>query len=409
MVAGIVCSLLTAAVVANDWPQWRGPDRNGQSKETGLLKTWGADGPKLAWKADGLGEGHTHPSVAKGKIYGMGLIGDEEMVWALEEKTGKPIWKTKIAGRTELQARQGGYGSRATPTVDSDKIYVEGVGGDVVCLNAADGRVLWSKNLIADFGGSLPRWGYSESPLIDGNQVIVTPGGTQTIVSLNKNTGETLWKAQVPGEGSGAAYSSCIIGTVEGVRQYIQFLEGAVVGVSAKDGKFLWRFNSPATPRGINCSTPLLVDNLVFAAAAYQHGGALGKLTKTGDTFTAEEVYFTREMRNHHGGMVVVNNYLYGFDESNLTCIEYKTGKIMWVDRSVGKGSVVYADGNLYCRSERGPIALVEANPEKYVEKGQFAQPDRTREPAWAYPVIANGKLYIRDQGTLFCYEIKNP
>ncbi|GAB4466957.1 MAG: PQQ-like beta-propeller repeat protein [Armatimonadaceae bacterium] len=410
LAAGALCGILAAAVVANDWPQWRGPERTGHSKEAGLLKAWAATGPKLVWKSEELGEGHTHPSVAKGKIFGMGLIGDEEVVWALEEKTGKILWKTRIAGRTELTARQGGYGSRATPTVDGEKIYIEGVGGDVVCLNAADGKVLWSKNLQNDFGGSLPRWGYSESPLIDGNKVVVTPGGNgATLVALDKNTGATLWKAQVQGGGNGAAYSSAIVGTVGGVRQYIQFLEGGVVGVSATDGKVLWRFDAPATPRGINCSTPILQDDLVFAAAAYQHGGALGKLTKNGDTFSAEQVYFTREMRNHHGGMVVVNGYLYGFDENNLTCIDFKSGKTMWTDRSVGKGSVVYADGHLYCRSERGPVALVEANPEKYVEKGRFEQPDRSRDPSWAYPVIANGKMYLRDQGTLLCYDIKNP
>jgi outer membrane protein assembly factor BamB len=260
---------------------------------------------------------------------------------------------------------------------------------------------------VEDFGGAVPRWGYSESALVDGDNVIATPGGgAATLVALNKKSGETAWKAQVP-TGNGVGYSSSIVAEIAGQRQYIQFLAGGVVGVSAKDGKMLWRFDAPACRQGINCSTPIYKDGYVFAASAYQHGGALGKLDATGGAINATEVYFTKQMRNHHGGMVLVGDYLYGFDERILTCLEFKTGKVMWAEQSVGKGSVTYADGMLYCRSERGPVALVEATHTGYVEKGRFEQPDRSKDPSWPYPVVANGNLYLRDMGVLLCYDVK--
>ena len=406
--AFLVCTAISGAARAADWPQFRGPDRSGVSKETGLLKAWPATGPKVAWTARGLGEGHATPAIAKGRILGMGLRGNDEVVWALDEKTGKELWSTRIAAGTELRGRQGGYGSRATPTVDGDRLYALGVSGDLVCLNFADGKLRWQKNLVTDFGGRVPQWGYSESALVEGDRVIATPGGETTLVALNKLSGALVWKAQVP-DNNRVAYSSCIAADVGGQRQIIQFLAGGVVGVAANDGKFLWRYDGPANRQGINCSTPIYRDGHVFAASAYQHGGGLAKLTSSAGATTAAEVYFTRQMQNHHGGMVLVGDYLYGFDNSNLTCLEFKTGKPMWSDRSVGKGSVTYADGFLYCRSERGPVALVEANPAAYTEKGRFDQTERSNEPSWPYPVVANGKLYLRDQDVLLCYDLKQP
>ncbi|MDX1934422.1 MAG: PQQ-binding-like beta-propeller repeat protein [Capsulimonadales bacterium] len=399
--------LVAPASVAEDWPQWRGVNRDALSKEKGLLSAWPESGPRLLWVGRNLGEGHSTPSVAKGRIYGMGLRGSDEVVWALDARTGKELWATKIADGITLEAAQGGYGSRSTPTVDGDHLYTLGVGGDLVCMSVANGKLLWKKNLVRDFNGDVPRWGYSESPLVDGEKVVVTPGGDAfTVVALNKKTGETIWKSQVTG-GNGATYSSPILATVGGVRQYIQFLTGAVVGVDAASGKFLWRFDAPACRQGINCSTPIYTDSYVFAASAYGHGGGLAKLTGSGGATTAEQVYFTKQMQNHHGGMVVVGDYLYGFDNNTLTCLEFKTGKLMWADRSVGKGSVAYADGNLYVRGEQGPVALVATDPKAYTEKGRFAQPERSNAPAWPHPVIANGTLLLRDQGNLFCYAIK--
>lgn len=390
------------------WPQFRGPNRDGVSSETGLLKTWAEGGPPLVWKVQGIGTGHSAPSVADGRIYGMSYRGKDEHVWALSESDGKAIWSVRIGPANFAVGPQAHDGPGCTPTVVGDRLYALGVSGDVVCLQASDGKLLWRKSLVGDFGGAVPQWGYHESPLVDGDRVIVTPGGKDaTLVALDRSSGATVWKAQVP-DGDNTAYASAIVAEVGDRRQYIQFLARGVVGISATDGKFLWRYDGPANSWGINCSAPLFHDNAVFAASAYNHGGGLAEIKPvSGGGFTATQVYFTPKMRSHHGGMVLVNDHLYGFDEMYLTCIEFKTGTVKWADRSVGKGSVTYADGYLYARSERGPIALVEATPEQYIEKGRFDQPDRTNKPAWAYPVVAGGRLYLRDQDTLLCYNVR--
>jgi outer membrane protein assembly factor BamB len=334
----------------------------------------------------------------------MGYIGEDEVVWALDAATGKPVWKTPIAKANH----DVGYneGSRSTPTVDGAYIYLVGVSGDLVCLDRARGAIKWRKSLVKEFGGAIPGWGYTESPLIDGAKVIATPGGKDaTLVALDKLTGNLIWKSQVP-EGDPAHYSSCIQMTFGGVKQYVQFLKGGVVGVAAADGKFLWRYNHPANGTA-NISTPIYRDGTVFAASSYNTGGGLAKLTPSAGGFTAQEVYFTRQMKNHHGGMVLVGDYLYGFDENTLTCIKFATGDIAWTDRSVGKGSLTYVDGHLIARSERGPVALIEVNPQKYVEISRFEQPERSAANAWPHPVVANGRLYLRDQDLLLCYDVK--
>lgn len=398
--------LATTTALASDWPQWRGPDRTGLSKETGLLKSWPAGGPRLVWKGTNLGEGHATPSVAGGRIFGMGLRGDEEVVWALSEQTGKELWHTRIAGGVQLDAGQGGYGSRSTPTVVGDKLYTLGVSGEAACLSVADGKLLWHHNLVSEFGGSIPRWGYSESPLVDGNTVVVAPGGNKaTIIGLNKTTGATLWQTAVPG-GDAAHYSSAIAASVGGQKEYIHFLSSGVIGLSASDGKFLWRYNQPANGTA-NCATPIFHDQHVFAASGYGQGAGLAHLEATANGVTPKEVYATKQMRNHHGGVILVGEYLYGCDDRTLTCMELKTGKVLWANQSVGKGSLTYADGHLYLRSEKGPVGLIEATPSGYVEKGRFEQPERSGAASWPYPVIANGHLYLRDQGILLCYDVR--
>jgi outer membrane protein assembly factor BamB len=392
-----------------DWPQWRGPDRTGVSTETGLLKEWPAGGPPLAYKVTDLGEGHATPAITGGRIYGMGLKGQDEVVWSLDAATGAQLWSVRMAAPVGGIGTQGGYGPRGTPTVVGDVLYAEGIGGEVVCMGTADGKIRWQKNLVRDFGGSVPRWGYSESPLVDGEKVIVTPGSRRaTMVALNRQTGETIWQATSP-QGDSAHYSSPIVAEIAGVRQYIQFVSGGVIGVAAADGKFLWRFNTPAN-RTANCSTPIARGEHVFAASGYGTGGGLAKITRDGDTWTATEVYFTRQMQNHHGGVVLLRDHVYGFNERILTCLDFlKGGNPAWENPSVGKGSLTVADGHLYCRSEGGQIALVEAKPDGYVEKGRFMQPERRRERAWAHPVVAGGRLFIRDQDLLFCYDVRNP
>jgi outer membrane protein assembly factor BamB len=279
-------------------------------------------------------------------------------------------------------------------------------------------------------------WSYRESPLVDGNKVICTPGGPDAIlVALDKSSGKTIWKSKLPesaeaasgrgrggfgpgrGGSGGAAYSSAIAIDFDGQRQYVQLTAKTLLGVAASDGKFLWRYDRPSNGMGINCSTPVYSDGLVFAASAYGAGGGLVKLQKDGKGgIKAEEVYSTKRMQNHHGGMIVFDGCLYGANGGNegghLICLEFKTGNVLWDEREKGdqgvpKGSVTLADGRLYYRTEDGTMLLIEPSSKQYIERGRFDPPDRSRQPAWTHPVIANGKLYLRDQDALLCYDVK--
>jgi alcohol dehydrogenase (cytochrome c) len=629
-----LCTILLFCAHAEDWPQWQGPDRNAISKETGLLKEWPKDGPPLAWKTTGLGGGDSAPAIIAGRIYGMANRGEDEVVWALSENDGKEVWVTRLGPAFKQQFPQSKEGPSCTPGIDGERLYVEGVGGDVACLQVKDGKILWRRSLTTDFSGRVPMWSYRESPLVDGDKVIVTPGsGDAMLVALDKLTGKMLWQSKVPdasggsppgppssgpgdlapggapggpggvgsgavatvtgtkdpalftsehwgmtafsakipngkylaklyfaetyagitgpgqrvfsynvmgrefkdvdifvkaggpnrayietvpvevtnGEfrivftrqvenpaikaievvpqaetaagaatpgktvrinagvsapftdssgqvwqadtgfeggmtnpgiggfgggpgggrrgpggfgggrggfgGSGAAYSSVIAIDFEGQRQYVQMIAKALIGVAAADGKFLWRYERPANGMGLNCSTPLYQDGMVFAASAYGAGGGLIKLSKdaTGGV-KAEEVYATRKMQNHHGGMILHDGCLYGANGGNeggfLICLDFKTGNVLWdgrddAEKRAPKGSLAFADSRLYYRTEKGTVLLIEPNPKEYLERGRFEQPDRTRLPAWAHPVIANGRLYVRDQDVLFCYDVK--
>jgi outer membrane protein assembly factor BamB len=402
--------LLFAALLAPDgitrgadWPQFRGPNRDGLSKETGLLATWPKDGPAKLWAAKNLGLGFGTPSVADGKIFGLGTRDGKDGVWALNEADGKELWFTPF---DEPRKTNQNNGPSSTPTVVGGKAYALSSKGKLVCLDAKTGKTDWQVDFVKDFGGSVPGWGYTESPLVDGDHVICTPGGKNTLVALDAATGKVVWKAAVP-KADGAHYSSAIAVESGGQKQYVQFVKGGVVSVGASDGAFLWRYDAPANGTA-NCSTPIFQDGLVFAASAYGKGGGLAKIDKTDGKFAATEVYFEKKMENHHGGMVLVDGYLYGEGAGKLTCINFKTGEIAWSEGKAGKGSVSYADGHLYFRNEggKGAVVLVEANPKKYVETGRFEQPDRSKTSAWAYPVVANGRLYIRDQDVLLCYDI---
>ena len=405
----VVCAADPTKPGSYDWPQWQGQDRSAVSKEKDLLEKWPDKGPTLLWSVATLGGGYSTPSIAAGRIFGMGARDEDEGVWALSEADGKELWWTRIAAK--LTKKEAGYaeGPRCTPTVDGDVLYVLGMSGALVCLKVATGELVWQKNLVKDFNGRVGGWKYAESPLIDGERLLVTPGGEKaTIVCLNKKTGDTIWLSKVPGGKGGsneAAYSSLVAANVEGQKQYIQFLSGNVVGIAAEDGKFLWRYNGRFP--GIVCSTPVYFDSQVYAAASYSKGGGAVRLTREGDEVKATEVFFDQKYQNHHGGLVLIDGYLYGEGSSNLVCIEFKTGKEMWREKSAGKGSIAAADGKLYYRNERGPIYLVDVNPEKYVQRGKFDQPERSGQAAWPHPVIANGKLYIRDQEKLFVYDVK--
>jgi outer membrane protein assembly factor BamB len=445
-VTTIVLMVVAGSSLAADWPQWQGPDRDGKSADTGLLRQWPENGPPLAWKIDKLGGGDGGPAIAAGRIFLMSNRGDQEVVWALSEKDGSEIWVTPLGPAFRQQASQGREGPACTPTVDGDRLYVEGLGGRVACLQVEDGKIIWQRGLTEDFGGRVPRWSYRESPLVDGDKLIVTPGGPEAILAaLNKLTGETIWKSKLPdnpagvsatpggfgggragggrrggfggsGGGGGAAYASVIAIDFEGQRQYVQLTASTLVGVAASDGQFLWRYDQPANRMAINCTTPVYHDGTVFASSAYGAGAGLVKLGKDADgTVRAEEVYSTAEMQNHHGGMILLDGCLYGASGGNeggaLVCLDFQTGKVLWDQReSVGrraKGSLALAEGLLYYRMEDGTIVLIEPNPKQYTERSRFPQPDRTRLPAWSHPVIANGKLYVRDQDILLCYNVK--
>ncbi len=614
MVFGLVIALSPAK--ADDWPQWQGPNRDAISKEKGLLQVWPTQGPNLAWQIKGLGGGDSAPAIAKGLILGMSHRDGKEIVWALSEGDGKEVWATVLGDAVQQRMHQSREGPGGTPTVENDRLYVIGMGGTVACLGLEMGKILWRRSLTTDFGGVPPMWSYRESPLIDGDLLVCTPGGPEAlVVALDKKTGETAWKSRMPGtpaspgntrpdrkdtpfrptppnappgnrgatlpvtgtkdpglylgehwgmtafsrkipngdylvklyfaetfqgitqagqrlfsfnvqgkefkdfdiwvkaggfrkayiesvpvevsngelritftrqvenplvkaieiipqpndmkgaktirikagqtspfkdslgkewladqgfEGgqlnsgttnftfggpggrqggfggprSGAGYASLIPITVEGKRQYVQLTAEALVGISASDGKFLWRYDHPANRMGITCSTPIFQDGLLFASSAYGSGGGAAKLKKgKNGEFQAEEVYFSNSMQNHHGGMVVLEGTLYGAHGGNeggsLVCLDFQSGKVLWRDRKAPKGSLLWADNRLYLRSELGSILLVEPSREKFIERGRFEQPERSGVPAWAHPVVANGKLYIRDQEILFCYDIR--
>ncbi len=612
--------LSTQTVFAEDWPQWQGPNRNAVSSETGLLQVWPEGGPRLEWRIEGLGGGDSAPAVAGGRIYGLSNRDGQEIVWALSEANGKELWASSLGEAQPQDVPQSKEGPGGTPTVDGDRIYVIGMSGRIACLDVKAGKILWKKSLKEDFAGTAPMWNFRESPLVDGDKVICTPGASSAmLVALNKMNGDVIWKSTSPasttpgtppagggrtnegergprggqpqgsnaprgvavagtedptlyvsehwgmtgfnqklpngkyqvnlhfaetyqgitaagqrvfsftvqgtefkdfdpfqkagglrkayvesvpievtdgelkitfkqqvenpaikaieilpqdanakdlkpirinagasepftdskkqvwspdqgfvggqvnpgtfgmpgggggrrggfggfgGPRAGAAYSSVIAIEHEGVRQYVQMTSSALVGVSADKGEFLWQYNKPSNGMGINCSTPIYQDGLVFAASAYGAGGGAVKLKKSSDgKFEAEEVYFTTSMQNHHGGMIVIDGALYGANGGNgggiMTCIDFQTGEILWRDRKGPKGALLFADGRLYLRSEEGPIILIEPSKEAYKEIARFEQPDRTDVPAWAHPIIANGKLYIRDQGLLLCYDVK--
>jgi outer membrane protein assembly factor BamB len=396
---------LAVPVHAGDWPQWRGPSRDGISRETGLLSSWPKDGPKVAWKSTGLGEGYSGFSVSQGRIFTQGQRPGQEYVIALDTSTGKEIWETVTTSHVYEEGH--GDGPRGTPTIDGDRLYAEAADGTLVCLEAATGKKIWSVNFVENFGGHIPHWGYSESPLVDGNNLIVTPGGSQaTVAALDKATGKAVWKSA---QGDGAAYSSPIEAQTGDVRQFIVFTARGVMGVRASNGDFLWRYNKVANTTA-NIATPIYQAPFVFASSDYGTGCALLKLTAEGGgkdgRVKATEVYFNKDMRNHYSTSVLVRDTVYGYSSSILTAMNLATGEVAWRDRSVGKGSVTLADGKLYLLGEDGVVGLAEATPEGYKEISRFSI-DKGSWPTWSPLVIANGRMYLREQDNLYCFDIK--
>jgi outer membrane protein assembly factor BamB len=380
----------------SDWPQWRGPNRDGVSKETGLLKQWPTEGPPLLWKAVGAGTGYSSLAIAGGRIYTMGVRGDSEYVIAFDVATGKEVWAT-ANGKRYRDDR--GDGPRGTPTVDGDRLYALGGNGDLSCIETKTGRVVWAINILQKFGGQNPNWGISESPLVVGDKVLVNAGGPDaSVVALNKKDGSLIWKSQ----SDAAGYSSAMPIQIGSTTQVVFFTHTRALAVDLKDGRLLWQ-NNKAANRTANVATPVVKGNRVFISSDYGTGAALVEIKADG---TAQEVYFTRDMKNHHSSSILVGDHLYGFSSGILTAMRFDTGEVAWRDRSVGKGSLVYSDGHLYAFSENGVVGLIEATPTGYLEKGRFRiQQDSL--PTWTHPVIAGGRLYIRDQNTIYAYDVK--
>ena len=385
---------------AGDWPQWRGPDRTGVSQETGLAQEWPQNGPPEVWTAPGLGAGYGSVSIKGTRIFVQGLRRNETMVHSLNRADGKYLW-SKSLGRGGDDDR--GPGPRGTPTLDGDRVYVLTETGVLWCLRE-DGTEVWTRNILREFSGSNIQWLISESPLVDGDRVIVTPGGRNAgIVALDKMTGKTIWTTKELSDEAG--YASVMVVDVEGVRAYTTFTASAAVGVRASDGKLMWRYPTAANNTA-NITTPVVFQNKVFYTSAYGTGGGLVTLTAQNGELSAREVYFTREMQNHHGGVVLVNGTLYGFNNSILNAIDFASGKLLWRDRSVGKGAVTYAGNRLYLLSEDNVVGLAEVTPKGYVEKGRFKIADQGL-PSWAHPVVVGGRLYIRNQNRLMAYDVR--
>ena len=401
LTSGLCLVAASWCCAAADWPQWRGPKRDGSSTETGLLKQWPADGPKLLWKASGLGKGFATVAVVGDRIFTAGDIGDSSFVLALNRADGSLLWKAALG-----KPGGGPPGPRGSPTVSGDSVYELGQQGDLVCVEAATGKEVWHKQLRKDFGGQCGGWQYSESVLVDGDRVICTPGGGKgTLLALDKKTGEVLWRTTDWKDN--AEYSSPLVETIGGIRQYVQFTGQSVAGVATDTGKALWLAQRQGKTATV--PTPIYHENHVYVASGYGVGCNLFKITANGGEFTTEQVYANKNMVNHHGGVILIGNHLYGFsDGKGWVCQDFKTGEIAWRNNGVGKGAIAYADGHLYCRSEgsKGTVALVEATPEGYKETGRFDQPDRSGSESWPHPVVVGGRLYLRDQGILLCYDV---
>jgi outer membrane protein assembly factor BamB len=393
-------SLRAAQNPLPDWPQWRGPNRDGISRETGLLQEWPASGPKVVWSMGGLGNGYGSLAIKGDRIFVQGLRGRDTLVHSLDRATGKYVW-SKNLGRGGNNDR--GPGPRSTPTVDGDRMYVLTETGQLACLATADGTMLWQRNVLGDFAGGNITWLISESPLIDGDKVIVTPGGRGAgMVALDKMTGKTIWTAKELGDEAG--YSSAVAVEVGGVRAYTTLTGSAGVGVRASDGKLLWRYRTAANGTA-NITTPVVSGGQVFYTSAYGTGGGLVNLTAANGEIRATEAYFTRDMQNHHGGVVLVHGTLYGFNNAILTAIDFASGEMLWRHRSVGKGSLTYADNRLYLLSEDNVVGLAEVTRTGYRETGRFTIADQGFN-SWAHPVVAGGRLYIRNQATLTAYNV---
>ncbi len=406
LLAGLVFAV--PVIGADDWPIFRGADRTGVSKDTGLLKEWPADGPPLAWQTTKIGVGFSSVSVSGDKVFTMGDADKDCFLFGIDRKTGKKLWELKV-GKTG-----GNYqGPRCTPSTDGELVFALGQHGDLVCASAKSGKEVWRKSLPKDFGGEVGPWNFAESPLLDGDRLVVTPGGPKAaMVVLEKKTGKRVWAGSIDG-GDAAGYSSVVIANLGGVKQYVQLMANGLVSFDAKTGKMLWRYGTKSDRFGgntANIPTPIVSGEFVFAAAGYGRGAALLKVTKDGERFAVEEVYWNKALTNKHGGVILVGDKLFGDrdDSGNPFCADFKTGRVLWTRKGGegrGSASLTYADGKLYIRYSDGWVALVDATADKYTEISAFKVPNG-KNNTWAHPVVVGGRFYVRELDTLWCYDV---
>ena len=379
-----------------EWAQWRGPNRDGISSETGFLKNWPKEGPKVLWHVS-LGEGYSGISIAQGKVYTMAAEGDDEFVICLNASNGEEIWRFRSGAKF---TEQRGDGPRSMPTVHGDSVFALGAEGKLYALDARDGTKLWAHNFVEEFDSKIPTWGFSSSPLIEGNLVLVEAGGKdgKSIVAFDKASGDVVWTTHTDEVG----YSSPIAIDFGGVRQIIFLTSKTLLSVAPEDGQIYWKYS---WPEGINIATPIFIpDDKIFISASYDKGAVLLRMTADGDRIGIKEVWKSRVMKNHFNSSVLQGDYLYGFDNAILTCIEVDTGEERWRQRGFRKGSLLLADGHLVILGEGGKLALAEATPDEYREKARFQLFD---DKCWTVPTLAGGRLYLRTQKEMVCLDLR--
>lgn len=412
---------------AADWPQYRGPKRDGASADTGLLQTWPKEGPRLLWTFAECGVGYAGPAIVGDRLFLAGGRGPDEFLFALDLQASPPkeLWSAKIGPLFTWKGNSWNAGTNVSPTTDGERVYVLGGFGDLLCVEAATGKELWRTNLPRDLGGAVNPigggleeptplgWGYSAAPLLDGDKLICTPGGKKGLLAaLDKKTGKLLWQSKEVAEE--ASYSSPMLAEIGGVKQIVQVVNKGLVGIAAADGKLLWSYNRSPAYEDVAIATPLVKGDLIYASVGFNEGCDLIKVTAAGGAFTAAKVYANKEVQSRDGGVVLVGANVFGHSEKGgWTCQDFASGQVKWNDPGIGRGSVSFADGRLYCCAEKGgAVALLEPSVEGWTEAGRFKLPQasKQRKPSgglWTHPAIANGRLYIRDQELLFCFDVK--
>jgi len=409
----VMLSTVVINLQAQDWPQWRGANRDGVYKATGLNLNWSEKQPALLWTFREAGSGFTAPVIIGTTLYSQGAADGSDFAFALDTETGALKWKQNL-GDEHVSFQNRGNGPRGSITVDGNSLYLIRGGGQIAALSAVDGKILWQKDFKTDFGGALMTdWGFSESPLVDGNLVIFSPGGEEgTVVALDKNSGDLIWRATELTDK--CSYSSPVITTVDGVRQYVFLTEKNVAGIAAKDGKLLWNIDAPGFRTAV-IPTPIVMNDLVYVTQGYNFGCILIRLKKSGDTFETETLYANRNMTNQHGGAVLVNGHVYGYSEApGWTCQDLMTGENVWSQRSreAGKGSILAVNDKLLLLDMlTGLLTVIAASPDGWKEFGNLPIPERTQiqttdNQVWTHQVVANGKLYLRDHDLLFCFDL---